>query len=121
MTRWLRELSAREWRVIDRVLVAVMLAISEISALTGSAIQGPRVLNALLLGIVSLSFLWRRSRPFVALCTVLGGLTLSQLVLTPPPDLFVAILMLLTASTPPERTWRGAARWSGWGSPWPRC
>jgi signal transduction histidine kinase len=69
-----------------------------VSAFLGDKVQGPRPLNALLLGVVSLTFLWRRSYPLVAVCFVLGGLTLSQLVLTPPPDLFVAILMLAAAS-----------------------
>jgi signal transduction histidine kinase len=55
-------------------------------------------LNAVLLGAVSLTLLWRRSYPLLAVCSVLGGLTLSQLVLTPPPDLFVAVVMLAAVS-----------------------
>jgi signal transduction histidine kinase len=98
MRRRLRQLDARDWRLIDRVFVAVLLVIAELSAFTGDKVQGPRALNALLLTVVTLSFLWRRSYPLVAVCTVLGGLTLSQLVLTPPPDLFVSILMLGAAS-----------------------
>jgi signal transduction histidine kinase len=98
MRRRLRQLDARDWRVIDRVFVAVLFVIAELSAFLGDKVQGPRPLNALLLGVVSLTFLWRRSYPLVAVCFVLGGLTLSQLVLTPPPDLFVAILMLAAAS-----------------------
>ena len=98
MRRRLRQLDARDWRVIDRVFVAVVLVIAELSAFVGENVQGPRALNALLLGAVSLAFLWRRSYPLLALCSVLGGLTLSQLVLTPPPDLFVAVVMLAAAS-----------------------
>ena len=94
MMRRLSSLNARDWRTIDRVWVALLFVISEISAFASDKVQGPRVLNGLLLGAVSLAFLWRRSYPLVSLCAVLGGLVLSQLVLTPPPDLFVSILML---------------------------
>src|SRR5215216_3887621 len=97
MRRW-RRLDARDWRVIDGILVAALFAAAELSAFTGDKVQGPRVLNGLLLAGVTLSLLWRRSYPLVAVCTVLGGLTFSQLVLTPPPDLFVSILMLAAAS-----------------------
>jgi signal transduction histidine kinase len=93
-----RQLDARDWRVIDRVFVAVVLVIAELSAFLGENVQGPRALNGLLLGVVSLTFLWRRSYPLLAVCSVLAGLTLSQLVLTPPPDLFVAVVMLAAAS-----------------------
>jgi signal transduction histidine kinase len=96
--RRLSSLSARDWRTIDRVLVGLLFAVGVLSALFGDKVQGPRWLNALLLGVVSLSFLWRRSYPLAALCCVLGGLVLSQLVLTPPPDLFVAVLMLAAGS-----------------------
>jgi signal transduction histidine kinase len=96
--RRLSSLSARDWRTIDRVLVGLLFAGGVLSALFGDNVQGPRWLNALLLGAVSLCFLWRRSYPLVALCCVLGGLVLSQLVLTPPPDLFVAVLMLAAGS-----------------------
>jgi signal transduction histidine kinase len=98
MRRRLGSLSARDWRTVDRFLIAILFVLSEISVLTSEKIQGPKALNALLLGVVSLAFLWRRSHPLLVLCTVLGGLVLSQLVLTPPPDLFVAILMLGAAS-----------------------
>jgi signal transduction histidine kinase len=98
MMRRLSRLDARDWRVIDRVLVAALFVIAELTAFLGDKVQGPRALNALLLGAVSLSFLWRRTYPLVAVCAVLGGLTFSQLVLTPPPDLFVAVLMLAAAS-----------------------
>jgi signal transduction histidine kinase len=98
MRRRLSRLTARDWRVIDRVLVAGLFVVIQVEVWTSSAIEGPRALNSLLLGAVTLSFLWRRSRPLVSLCAVLGGLVLSQLVLTPPPDLFAAVLMLIAAS-----------------------
>jgi signal transduction histidine kinase len=98
MRRRLRGLSPRDWRTADRLLAALVFVISEISVLTSEKIQGPPALNALLLGLVSVSLLWRRSHPLVAVCAVLGGLGLSQLLLTPPPDLFVAVVLLGTVS-----------------------
>ncbi|HEX3278602.1 MAG TPA: histidine kinase [Thermoleophilaceae bacterium] len=98
MRRRLRGLTARDWRVIDRVLVGVLFVVIEVEVITSDAIQGPRVLNGLLLGAVTLSFLWRRSHPEISLAAVLAGLVLSQLVLTPPPDLFAAVVMLISAS-----------------------
>jgi signal transduction histidine kinase len=98
MRRRLRQLDGRDWRVIDGVFVAVLFVIAELSAFLSQNVQGPRALNALLLGAISLTFLWRRSYPMVAVCSVLGGLTFSQLVLTPPPDLFVAVVMLAAVS-----------------------
>ena len=98
MRRRLGRLTARDWRVIDRMLVGAIFVVIQVEVWTSDAIQGPRIANALLLGAVALSFLWRRSRPLVSLCAVLGGLTFSQLVLTPPPDLFAAVIMLLAAS-----------------------
>jgi signal transduction histidine kinase len=96
--RRLSRLTARDWRVIDRVVVAALVVVIEIEVWTSSHIEGPRALNALLLGGVGLTFLWRRSRPLVSLCAVLSGLILSQLLLTPPPDLFAAVVMLIAAS-----------------------
>jgi signal transduction histidine kinase len=98
MRRRLGRLSARDWRLIDRVFVGLVFVIVEVEVATSSTIEGPRVLNALLFGAVTLSLLWRRSRPFVSLVAVLSGLVFAQLVLTPPPNLFAAILMLLSAS-----------------------
>jgi signal transduction histidine kinase len=94
----LRHLSASDWRVIDRVLVGVVLVIAELEVAFSSTIEGPRVLNAILFGTITLSLLWRRSHAFLVLCVVLGGLLLGQLVLTAPPELFAAILMLLSAA-----------------------
>jgi signal transduction histidine kinase len=96
--RRLRHLSARDWRVIDRVLVGAIFVIAELEVVFSNTIDGPRPLNALLFGAITLSLLWRRSRPLLALCIVLGGLILGQLVLTAPPELFAAILMLLTVA-----------------------
>jgi signal transduction histidine kinase len=98
MRRRLRGFSERDWRVIDRLLVAVIFVVIEVEIFTSSEVEGPLALNALLYGAGALSFLWRRSHPFWMLGVVFGGLALSQVLLTPPPTLFAAVLMLLTAS-----------------------
>jgi signal transduction histidine kinase len=95
--RRLRRLSERDWRLIDRLLVAALFVGTEIDVFVSSAIEGPRVLNALLLGGLVLTLLWRRTRPLVTLTCILAGLTLSQLVLTPPPETFAAVLLLITS------------------------
>jgi signal transduction histidine kinase len=94
MRRRLRGLSARDWRTVDRFGVGAVFVLSELSVATSDEIQGPPALNALLLGVLSLCLLGRRSHPLATLCVVLTGLGLSQLLLTPPPDLFVAVVLL---------------------------
>ena len=95
--RRLRRLTDRDWRTIDLVFVAVVFLIIEFEVAFAAAIEGPRVLNALVLGAVALSLLWRRSRPFLTLVFVLGGLTLSSALLTPPPDTFAAVATLIAS------------------------
>ena len=74
MRRRLRRLSERDWRVIDRAFVALMVAIAVFELSTNPAVEGPRALNILLYVALSLTLLWRRSRPLVTLLCVLAGL-----------------------------------------------
>jgi signal transduction histidine kinase len=65
---------------------------------TNSDIEGPLALNlALMLGIC-LSFLVRRTRPFVTIAVTLAGMTVMAVWLTQPPDMFVAVLLLVSAA-----------------------
>jgi signal transduction histidine kinase len=98
MRRRLRGLSERNWRVIDRGFVAFLAAITVIDLSTNSDIEGPLALNlALMLGIC-LSFLVRRTRPFVTIAVTLAGMTVMAVWLTQPPDMFVAVLLLVSAA-----------------------
>jgi signal transduction histidine kinase len=98
MRRRLRGLSERNWRVIDRLFVAFLAAITVIDLSTNSDIEGPLALNlALMLGIC-LSFLVRRTRPLVTIAVTLAGMTVMAVWLTQPPDMFVAVLLLVSAA-----------------------
>jgi signal transduction histidine kinase len=95
--RRLRRLSERDWRAIDIAFVALVVAISVIDLGTNSAVEGPRVLNLALYVGLSLTLLWRRTRPFVTLVCVLAGLLVSFAFLTEAPNAFAAVLLLIAA------------------------
>jgi signal transduction histidine kinase len=97
MKRRLRRLSDRDWRAIDRAFVALAVVISVIDLGTSSAVEGPRGLNVALYVALSLTLLWRRSRPFLTLACVLAGLLLSFAFLTAPPNTFAAVMLLIAA------------------------
>jgi hypothetical protein len=88
----------RDWRLLDRVLVAVLVGAGWVNVLTAADRQGSVVLNLLLLSLMGLSLLWRRDRPFVPVACCGLGLPLSAAVLTAPPYIFVSIAMMAIAS-----------------------
>jgi signal transduction histidine kinase len=88
----------RDWRLIDRLYVAVLVGAGWINVLTAQDRQGSVVLNLLLISVMGLSLLWRRDRPFVPLICCGIGMPLSAAVLTAPPYIFVSIAMMATAA-----------------------
>ena len=88
----------RDWRLLDRLLVAVLLVAGWVNVLTASDRQGSVVLNLLVLTVMGLSLLWRRDRPLVPVVVCGIGMPLSAAVLTAPPYIFVSIAMMSTAS-----------------------
>jgi signal transduction histidine kinase len=88
----------RDWRLLDRLLVAVLVAAGWVNVLTASDRQGSVVLNLLVITVMGLSLLWRRDRPFVPVVVCAIGMPLSAAVLTAPPYIFVSIAMMSTAS-----------------------
>jgi signal transduction histidine kinase len=88
----------RDWRLLDRLLVAVLLIAGVVNVLTSSDRQGSVVLNLLLISVMALSLLWRRDSPLVPVVCIGIGMPLSAAVLTAPPYLFVSIAMMSTAS-----------------------
>jgi signal transduction histidine kinase len=88
----------RDWRLIDRLLVAVLVVAGWVNVLTASDRQGSVVLNLLVISVMALSLLWRRDRPLVPVICCGIGMPLSAAVLTAPPYIFVSILMMSTAS-----------------------
>jgi signal transduction histidine kinase len=98
MRRRLRSVSEANWRVIDRLFVLFLIAVAIIDLATNSSREGPLVLNIAVMTAIALSFVWRRSKPYVTVACTLVGLLVMATWLTEPPNLFAAILMLLSAS-----------------------
>jgi signal transduction histidine kinase len=88
----------RDWRLLDRLLVAVLVFAGWVNVLTASDRQGSVVLNLLVITAMGVSLLWRRDRPFVPVVVCGIGMPLSAAVLTAPPYIFVSIAMMATAS-----------------------
>jgi signal transduction histidine kinase len=96
--RRLRSLTEGDWRVIDRVLVAAIALLALGDVVFFADIDGSPILNLLLLEAIVLLLLWRRSRPLLTVIGVMAGFVASQLLLTPPPELFTAMVVLITAN-----------------------
>jgi len=97
MRHRLRGLSERSWRTLDRLLVACVIVIATVDLATNSKAEGPLGISIAVMIGVALSFWWRRSRPFITVLGTLGGLLVMAIWLTPPPDMFTAVLVLVTA------------------------
>jgi signal transduction histidine kinase len=98
MRRRLRSVSEANWVVIDRLFVVLLVAVAIIDLAANSFREGPLALNIAIMTAIALSFLWRRSKPQVTVVCTLGGLLVMAIWLTEPPNMFAAILTLLTAS-----------------------
>jgi signal transduction histidine kinase len=88
----------RDWRLLDRLFVAVLVGAGWVNVLSASDRQGSVVLNLLLISVMGVSLLWRRDRPLVPVVCCGIGMPLSAAVLTAPPYIFVSIAMMATAS-----------------------
>ena len=96
MRQRLRSLSERDWRTLDRVLVAGLIVIATIDLATNTNVEGPLWLNLLLITVIALSFLWRRTQPLIPLVCVFVGMSAMAIWLTEPPHMFVAVVILIT-------------------------
>jgi signal transduction histidine kinase len=88
----------RDWRLLDRLLVAVLLIAAVWNVLAAPDREGPPVLNALLVTAMALSLLRRRDRPFVPVICCGIAMPLAAVFLTPPPYVFIATAMTSIAS-----------------------
>jgi signal transduction histidine kinase len=88
----------RDWRLLDRLLVAVLITAGWVNVLTASDRHGSVALNLLVISVMGLSLLWRRDRPLVPVVCCGIGMPLAAAVLTAPPYIFVSIAMMSTAS-----------------------
>jgi len=96
MRRRLRSLSERDWRTLDRVLVAGLIVIATIDLATNNNIEGPLWLNLVIIWTIALSFLWRRTQPLIPVACVFIGMSAMAAWFTEPPNMFVAVLILVT-------------------------
>ena len=98
MLRRVRGVNEASWRVLDRVFVAFLIAVSIADLAANSFREGPLVLNVAIMTGIALSFLWRRTHAHVTAAVTLVGLLVMATWLTEPPDMFAAILTLLSAA-----------------------
>jgi signal transduction histidine kinase len=96
MRRRLRGISERNWRVIDRFFAAFLGCVATIDLAANSLREGPLALNVAIMVGISAAFLWRRSRPLLVMAIMFPGLLVMAIWLTQPPDMFAAIVMLLS-------------------------
>jgi signal transduction histidine kinase len=97
MRRRLSRLTETDWRVIDRVFALSLLVVSEVNVLTHGNLTGPVVPNMLVIGAMSLAFLWRRSHAFAVLLFTVAGSVAMTAFLTSPPEMFALVVLLVSA------------------------
>ena len=107
MRRRLRGLSERNWRVLDRVFVAFLIAVAVIDLTANSNREGPLAVNIAVMTGIALTFLVRRSHPLVTAGCALSGLVVMAIWLTQPPHMFAAVLTLVSAAYALGRHERG--------------
>jgi signal transduction histidine kinase len=90
-------LNERDWRTLDRLLVAGLIALAEVEVATFEDVGGPRWVNVLIVLAMGLPLLLRRARPFTTLVLVFAAGLLGELVALGPPDLLSMVFMLIAA------------------------
>src|SRR5215212_9109859 len=94
----LQRLSERDWRTLDRVIVALLIVAASVDLATNSELEGPLGLNIAVMTGIALSFWWRRSRPLLTVLGTIGGLMLMGIWLTQPPNMITAVVVLVIAA-----------------------
>jgi signal transduction histidine kinase len=98
MRRRIQALTERNWRVIDRLFAALLACVAVLDLTANSQREGPLWLNATIMVGIAVAFVWRRSHPLPVAAVTLGGLLVMATWLTQPPDMFAAVLTLVSAS-----------------------
>jgi signal transduction histidine kinase len=80
----------------DAALAALLLVLAEIDAAVGGGWRGPRVFNALLIGLAAVALAWRRSRPLAALA-VAAAVTVLQAVTYGSSDAATGFFIVVVA------------------------
>jgi signal transduction histidine kinase len=96
MRRWLRGLTESDWTTIDRLFASVLVVGAIVDVSTTASREGPLAANIAVVTFIALSFIWRRSRTLVTVICAFSGFLILSIFLTQPPDLLVAIVVLLT-------------------------
>jgi signal transduction histidine kinase len=98
MRRRIQALTERNWRVIDRIFAAFLACVAVLDLTANSQREGPLWLNSTIMLGIAVAFVWRRSHPLPVAAVTLGGLLVMATWLTQPPDMFAAVLTLVSAS-----------------------
>jgi signal transduction histidine kinase len=88
----------RDWRLLDRLLVAALLVAGVVNVIASAERQGSVVLNILVITAMAVSLLWRRERPLLPVVCIGIAMPISAAILTAPPYIFASIAMMVTAS-----------------------
>jgi signal transduction histidine kinase len=78
--------------------VAGLIVIATVDLATNANLEGPLWLNLLVMTGIALSFLWRRTQPLVTVAAVMVGMTAMSIWLTEPPNMFAAVLILVSTA-----------------------
>ena len=95
MLRRIRGLSEGSLRTLDRALVGGLIAVEVIDLSTNSNLEGPLWLNIAVMTAIAVSFLWRRTQPWVTVVSTLAGMVVMAVWLTQPPNMFAAVLIII--------------------------
>ena len=98
MIRRLKRLNDRDWRLLDRVLTALVVVVIFVDVLTKTHVHGPRALNLLVAALMGLSLLWRRRQALVTAAGLAAGGALLLAVLTSPNDISSLVLVVILAA-----------------------
>jgi signal transduction histidine kinase len=111
----LRTLGERDWRTLDRVLAAGMSVAMVLNVMGSSAVEGPVALNLLVNVPMGATLLYRRDRPLFAMSAYVVLATIGTVWLTGPPDLAIAVLILIILSYSVGAHTEARASWAGLG------
>jgi signal transduction histidine kinase len=98
MRRRLKRLSDRDWRTLDRAFALALIALGLFNVAVSNVLQGPVVLNLLVIAGMGLPLLWRRRHALLATAGVAACGVLLSAVLTPTPDIAVAVILVVVAA-----------------------
>jgi signal transduction histidine kinase len=94
----IKRLNDRDWRLLDRVVTGLVIVAISVDVLTKTHLRGPLALNLLVVGLMSLSLLWRRRRALVPAAALAAGAAVLLTALTSPDDISSLLLVVILAA-----------------------